>query len=294
MQVNEIEYQNFKYYYRIYKNDNEELDPIFFISGAFQNMDSWRLISNHFISKTTVVVADLPGMGLADYLPEDYDVDFLVEAVYKILEEVSLENVYMISASYGTILGYKFAKKYPEKISIMVLAGTMKELSQLLKDRIIGSIDIAKKGETQEFAAYVLKNGLMYDGKDADEKINKFKFVKRVLNKQLSAFNKSEMDKYVSNSKRLLNESPIDFIDVPSIKTLIFTGEYDVLTTPESCRNFARKLKNSIFTTIKHADHLFHLEQPTIVIELFTRFGKGDNFDGIENCGEIEFFKASS
>ena len=290
MKTNEIKHQGFKYYYRIYKNEKQELDPIFFVSGAFQNMDSWKLIANYFMKKTTVIVADLPGMGLADHLPYEYDLDFLVDSIYLILEDASINKVYMISASYGTPICYKFAKKYPEKVSLLTLAGTMKELPKDLKENISESIQIAKKGNAQEFAKFVLKNGLMYNDKDADCKINRFELVKRMLSMQLNLLDKSSMNKFVSNSKRLLQETCLNFDNSPNLKTLIFTGEYDVFTTPESCRKFAQNLNDSTFTTIKKADHLFHLEQTKTTIELLYRFGTGCKLDGIKNCNEIESF----
>lgn len=290
VKTNEIKHQGFKYYYRIYKNNKEELDPIFFVSGAFQTMESWKYISNYFIEKTTVVVADLPGMGLADHLPEDYDLDFLVDSVYAILEKASIKKVYMVSASYGTPICYKFAKKYPERVSLLTLAGTMKELPQCAKNNISESIQIAKHGKTHEFAKYVLKNGLMYNDKDADDKINKYAFVNRILGMQLRHLDKESMKKFVSNSTRLLKENSLNFDHIPNCKTLIFTGEYDIFTTPNSCREFAMKMKDSTFTTIKKADHLFHLEQTKTTIDLLHRFGTLCDLNGIKNCNEIESF----
>lgn len=291
MKTKSIKYQGFKYYYRIFENKNQEIDPVFFVSGAFQDMDSWKLLSDYFIPKTTVILADLPGMGMADYLPDDYNIDFLVDCLYQIFEEAGLKKVYMISASYGTILGYKFAKKYPEKISMMTLGGTMKKLPQNLKDIIAQSMALAKAGKTNEFAEYVLKNGLMYNGKSANQKIANYEKVYELVHRQLSNLDESLTKKFVSNTKRLLNESQLEINHSLKINTLIFTGEYDVFTSPESCRNFALQHNNSTFTTIKKADHLYHLEQTMTTIELLYRFGKGLNLEGIENCNEIEFFK---
>ena len=294
MVTREITHKSFNYCYRIYKNVEEEFDPIFFVSGAFQNMDSWKMFSSYFMKKTTVIVADLPGVGSADFLPEEYDLDFLADCIYRILEETSIRNVYMISASYGTPISYKFAQKYPHKVSLLTMAGTMKQIPERLKKIIAKSFQFAKARNSEEFAQYVLKNGLMYYEKDAINKINRFAVVERVINRQLRAMDSLSMDKYISNTNRLLNENPLEVSTIPKLKILTFTGECDVFTTPDSCREFAMELNNSTFTTIKNADHLFHLEQTKTVIELLYRFGKGLDLECIHNCNEIEIFNQDS
>jgi pimeloyl-ACP methyl ester carboxylesterase len=62
-------------------------------------MESWKRISNYFMDKTTVIIADLPGMGMADHLPAGYDLDFLVDSIHRILEEASIDKVYRISCT---------------------------------------------------------------------------------------------------------------------------------------------------------------------------------------------------
>jgi pimeloyl-ACP methyl ester carboxylesterase len=291
MEPHKISYQGLNYCYTINVNNSALMDPIFFVSGAFQDMNSWKLISKHFLSKATLIHADLPGMGQADQLPSTYTFDFLVETIRHILKTIDITKVYIISASYGTPIAYKYAQKYPHTVSKLVMAGTMARLSVYTRSLIKKSITIAKTGDSKKFADFVLNNGLMYCKSDADLKINKFDFVKRLLLQQLGAFTTKEIENYVQNSERLLREDTLNLIKPMEVETLIFTGENDVFTTPKKSRELAVALHRTVFTTIKNADHLFHLEQTKTTIELLLGFGMNNLPNVQDNCNRIEFLR---
>ena len=286
----EIEYKGYKYFYRINRNNSSELPPILFISGAFQNMNSWKNISEYFSTKTTTILADLPGMGISEFLPKKENFDFVVESMNKILEREKIEKVYLISISYGAIIGYKFSQKYSEKVSLLALLGAMTEMPQKLDLRIRNSINVANKGNAEKFADLLLQKGILYDENDADEKIKNHDLVNRAIRLQLKRLDKQDLKKYATNTERLLNENDLDFEDKTKFKKIVFTGEFDILTTPELCRIFAKKLNNVTFTTIRNSDHIFHIQQLETTIELLYQFGIGGNLKRIENCNEFETF----
>ncbi len=109
----ELELENHKYYYAINQCKNDQADPILFINGAFQCMNSWQKAVDHFKDNTTTIVADLPGWGDADFLSDDYDFDFLARAIFQILEKESINKINIVSTSYGTPIAVSFAKNFP-------------------------------------------------------------------------------------------------------------------------------------------------------------------------------------
>ncbi len=66
-----LNYQGYDYFYRVIENKNNNFEPTFFISGAFQNMDSWKKYVNYFSCETTVILTDLPGTGKSDTVYEN-------------------------------------------------------------------------------------------------------------------------------------------------------------------------------------------------------------------------------
>ena len=290
MKAKEIEHEGFKYCYHIFDGGKSELDPILVVNGAFQNLDSLKNIFGFFIEKTTVIYTDLPGTGTAEYIPEKYSIEFLCDSIYQILIELSIDKIYLVSASYGTAIAYKFTQKYPERVSKLVLIGTMKEIPEHAKLDYSKSVILAEKGNLTEFSKLILKI-LFNDNSIINDQINNFKLVRDLLKRQLMKLDNLSLSKYVSNIKRLLNVSPLEFQPPPNVSTLIFTGEFDPLTPPDLCRKFAQELPNSIFTSIKGADHLCHFEQPNLMIEIIYKFGIDQDLRQINGFNKIEYFK---
>jgi pimeloyl-ACP methyl ester carboxylesterase len=151
----------YDYYYRVIEGKSNNFEPTFFISGAFQDMDSWKRFANAFSNETTVILADLPGTGKSDLVDDNVSLDFFSEAIYKIIEDIGVEKVYLVSASYGTPLAYTFAKNYPELVSKLVLAGTMKEIPFHMREKILQSVQLAERNLMEKFAWFATHNGLI-------------------------------------------------------------------------------------------------------------------------------------
>lgn len=179
-------------------------------------------------------------------------------------------------------------KKYPERVSKLVLACTMKEIPFHMRDKIINSVYLAEKNLMDKFAWFVTHNGLIC--LELDKYIVRRDLALRVLNAELKNMTKLETEKYILNTNRLLNLQSIDINSSPEVSTLVFTGEYDVFTLPEYCREIASSFSDSIFTTIKNADHLFHLERFNTTLEILMRFVRDLLLEKIEGCNEIEYF----
>jgi pimeloyl-ACP methyl ester carboxylesterase len=271
-----LRYRGYDYHYRIIEHPNPQFEPTFFISGAFQNMDSWSKFVRFFSQQTTVVVADLPGTGKADSLPSSIGFDFYSEAIARILQDANVNRVYVIAASYGTPIAYTFARNYQECVSRMVLAGTMKEIPQHLREHIHHSVSLAEQNEPEQFANYVIDNGLLC--LDAAKHIAKRALTRRVLTTELK-----------NMTARLLNHPPLDLSSAPDIPVLVFTGEHDVFTLPRHCREVAAAFPDAIYTTLKDSDHLFHIERFEVVLDLLQRFAKSGYMHNVAGCNTMEF-----
>ena len=278
----------YNYYYRVIEGKSNNFEPTFFISGAFQNMDSWKRFVNAFSNETTVILADLPGIGKYDIISDSVPLDFFSEAIYKIIEDIGIGKVYLVSASYGTPLAYMFTKNYPELVSKLVLAGTMKEIPFHMRDKILYSVELAEKNLMDEFAWFATHNGLLC--LDPEKYIVRRELALRVLNAELKNMTRLETEKYIMNTNRLLSLQSIDINNSPNVSTLVFTGEFDIFTLPEYCKEIASSFSDAIFTTIKNADHLFHIERFDTTLEMLMRFVKDLPLEKIEGCNEFEYF----
>lgn len=282
----ELTAKGFRYYCRVIKSENETCDPIIFISGAFQTMDSWDKFVNFFHDKTTLILVDLPGVGKADILPAKYDLVFLADCIDQVLKLVSIPKVNVLSASYGSPIGYEFAKQYPHHIAHLSLVGIMREIPKDSEDSVYYTIELLKQNKMNEFANEVMKGLLCMD---PNQDVNKRKVVARLFRKQLQYLPPDYVVRYIENTLRLFQHSPLNIEQSSDVPTLVFTGEHDIFTKPHYCKEIAQSFKNAVFTTIKNADHLCHMEQFEAVINLFDKFFHDERLDNLHGCNRIEY-----
>jgi pimeloyl-ACP methyl ester carboxylesterase len=276
-----LTYKGYSYTCRVTQPPKITQTPVFFISGAFQNMDSWKRFENHFSNNTQVIVADFPGMGSADYLPENFGLDFYREIVKQILDELNIKQVYLVSTSYGSPIAYTFTQKYPSYVERLVLAGTMKEIPPHMKRSIEHSLRQIKLGDLIGFSNTVI-DSLIYScdyGTSSRANISE-----RVLRAQLKVMPTENQRRYIANTRRLLNINGLDLSSPPDVPTLVFTGEFDGFTTPDNCLEIANSIPGTQFLTILDADHLFHIEQYQATIDLLECFGRQGSLEQVAGC----------
>jgi pimeloyl-ACP methyl ester carboxylesterase len=259
--------------------------PIFFVSGAFQSMKSWSWFASYMLERgIPIIVADLPGVGDSNPLPAEFGLDLLSESIKLVLDDAYISQASIISVSYGTPIGYRFAQKHPDRIKNLVLAGTMKEIPVHMRQRTKDTLIPLRAGEMSRFAEAVVA-GLMC--LEAGKHVARRDLARRLLTSQLKNMSMAEREKFALNTMRLLTEKPLGLQNPPTCPTLIFTGEHDSFTRPEYCEEMANAFEDCLFTTIADADHLFHLEQPSVAADLCYRFTQGLPLDAVGGIAPI-------
>jgi pimeloyl-ACP methyl ester carboxylesterase len=241
-----------------------------FVSGAFQSMDSWARFTRAFAAHTTVLLVDLPGMGRSDPLPADIGIGFLADCLEQVLDEHGIERANVVAASYGTPSAFELARTRPTRVERLALAGTMRELPAHRRERIAHTIGLARRRERDALADEVVGGMLCHDPSLA---IQRRGAAARVLRANVLRMSDPDLDKYAANTERLLNAPPLDVsATIGGPEVLAFTGEHDVFTPPEENRRVAASFARAWFTTVRCADHLFHLQCADTVAALLVRF----------------------
>ncbi len=281
---------NYTFAFRIIRNTKKIIHPVVFLNGAFQNLDSWKRAVKRFKEKSSVLLVDLPGMGYGDILPENTALDFQVECLKLLLKKLNINNVNIFAASYATPLAVRMAQMYPELIDHLVLSGAMKNIQEIHQKRILKAIDFLKKKKIKSFAseaADVLLNT------EANVKIEKKKFAHKVLETSLQKLTEKEKIHFINGSIRLFN-SELLANQISDVKTLIFTGEHDVFTPPESCLKVAKLFHRCYFTTIKNTDHLNHLENFNGAFRIVEEFFSTDEIKKAPHLNSIQLLQSTN
>ncbi|WP_216910084.1 alpha/beta hydrolase [Synechococcus sp. CCY 0621] len=289
-----LSFRGFSYYCKDIPVATPDITPTLFVSGAFQSMPSWHRFARLFLGRgKPVIMVDLPGTGRADPLPTEYGLDYLAATIKHMLDELGHHKVAVVAASYGTPIAFRFAELHPSMVESLVLCGTMKEVPHHIHGDLAHSFQTLEEGKMEQFANELLgvsgpQQGCGLICTDPEKPIARRKLAHRLLYSQLINMNAADREKYVINTKRLLNHGQIALGSPPAVRTLVFTGEHDCFTRPEFCREIASAFCKATFTTIQQADHLFHIEQFDTTAELLFRFSYNQPIDDIPMLNAIE------
>lgn len=266
-----ISYRGYSYHYRLELSGEESgsRPPVIFLSGAFQTMASWRRFVEAFLPSTDVLLLDLPGSGSADPLPPKFGLDYLAEALHRVLQRLDLPPAYLVCASYGSPIGYRYAQRFPGRISHLVLAGVMASIPVHVREPMERAVSLASSGHMKEFAELTLQYLLC---RDPDRVVLRRDSVRRALFRSLVRMSDADLLRFVWNTQRLLRHPALELDEPPEVPTLVFTGEHDTFTEPERCRWVADHIPGARFTTIPAADHVFHLQRFDATVDLLHRF----------------------
>ncbi len=259
--------------------------PVLLIGGAFQRKESWGRCEEALLKSMDVVSVDPPGWGAADLLPETYGADFLADAVCHMLDECGVGRANVLAGSYGSAIGYEFARRHPDRVGRLVLFGTMTAIPDHAQAAMRRTLEYLAAGEMQTYA-HALLDLLMTPERLAD--IPNGTLIHRLLVRRIVTVSQAEVQQMTTNTLRLLNHQALDTSEPPRAPVLTVTGEYDSFTTPELCRQMAAACADSWYAEIRDADHMLIWERTAETADLITRFLGCQPLDGLPYCRSVE------
>ena len=305
----ELELEGMRYYYRMYPvgtlripgrqlpafrrdhdyycsaRGSEPVAPILFVSGAWQQMEGWMRHAEYANRLAPVILLDPPGNGTADAAPAHYGLEFFESAMLQVLDAERVSRINLLGFSYGTALAFGLAQSHPERVERVALVGTMAGISDAVRETLRRAIRALHCRQADDFADAVLTSLAC---KDAD--IPNRRLVHRLVRASLTRLTPQDYWKYEQNAMRLLIHPPLDVSRSLDAPTLVLTGEHDIFTPPARGRELARACTRAAFTTIRHAGHFSHLENPRALMELTLNFFRELPLDGVPDCAPIEYF----
>ncbi len=96
-------------------------EPFLILHGWGASADSWLEVQNILSKDFQVIVLDLPGFGRSDLPPKVWGLDDYKDFVFKFLEKMKLENIYLLGHSFGGSIAIKLSVDHPEKFVKVVL-----------------------------------------------------------------------------------------------------------------------------------------------------------------------------
>ncbi|MDH8677938.1 alpha/beta hydrolase [Fusibacter bizertensis] len=254
-----IEVNHNKAYYEVH---GEGETSLVILNGIMMSSASWQPFMGMLSKQFKVVLLDFYDQGKSEYLETTYTQDLQVELVKELLTALDLKQVTLMGISYGGEVAMKFAVKYQQMLSKLVLANTTAYTNQQLKAIGDSWIYSAKTYDGKQFFKATIPP--IYSSEFYESRV-------AWLDAREKLFDKVFDEKWYEGFIRLVISAEThdvrDQINVINIPTLIIGADEDIIT-PLSCQEqIHQEIKNSRFVVIKHCGHASMYEKP---IEFFS------------------------
>ena len=100
------------------------------------------------------------------------------------------------------------------------------------------------------------------------------KLANRILRSNILRMDDEGLRRYATNTRRLLESPDLDTGFPPEQSGLVFTGEFDVFTTPRHCKQIADAMPRSHYILVLDADRLFYIKQFEKTLQVLNDFAK--------------------
>ena len=245
---------------------NPSKPSLLFVPGAFMDFDNLKYHSSRFSEYFNYFILELPGTADLPPLPVNKSVSFLGDCLAAFANQHIGQPFYLVGCSYGTAAAIDFASKHSELLQRLVLAGSMRTISDTDWPRML---NLAMQGLTNQtlFAEHFVE--LV---SSADRCCSKRQqTIRKAILRSLRQFSSEKRRCFTNNTLRLLTASTPDVGQI-HCPTLCLTGEHDPYTTPELCQELAEAIPSGEFATLAETDHLFHIDKPQECMDLIMQF----------------------
>lgn len=266
--IRELVVDGLSYSYRLLSQANPGTEPVIVLGGALQGMHGWPQMEDHIQPVAHLVTADLPGMGGADPLRADQESAILCQAVGDIIDDLGAERVNLFGYSYGAAIAFGCAQRLPQRIARLLLGGVPAHITADQQSHWRRAADQLATGQVQHFAATAAAGMLCLDERlPVQRRSLAHRYVRRSL---LHAVTHTPHAMEVLD--RALNRRLSLSGGLSGVRTLVFSGEHDTVSSPARQRAFAATIDDSSFLTIPETDHWAVLERPDEVADIAARF----------------------
>ncbi|MGW4699136.1 alpha/beta fold hydrolase [Streptomyces sp. NPDC004285] len=266
--VRHLTFDGFGYQCRIVENAAPVTEPVIVLGGAFQDMYAYQRLEARWAASATVISVDLPGSGAADVLPSSYGFDFLTRALADMLDRLGLRRVNLFGASYAVPIAYGLAQEHPERVARLALVGAASPYPPEQRASLQAMADALESGDADAYARMSIA-ALLSPG---ERNVLKRAVVTRVLARTMGSVAHADMPRHLASTHRVIAWPGLRPGGIRDVPALVFTGEHDSLTHPGLGREVAATIEGSLFTLLRDADHLCHLERPLEMSQLLDRF----------------------
>ena len=240
--------EKFKTYYSLIKKN--DTIPIVFIHGVGLTKEIWHPQID-FFKDHNLLTYDLIGHGDTPLQKTQLNFEDFIKQLLNLIDELELKKIHLVGFSLGSLIARHFASEHSDRLSSLVLHGSIYKRS-IEQKRIVGNRFELMKLDKPASKKSALRRWF------TEEFI---KSNKEVYDKIYSMLEDNDLKNLLKVYKLFLNyEDEDQMFGKINTNTLVTTGQYDVGSTTEMAKNLTEKIKDAEYTEIKNGKHLCNIE----------------------------------
>lgn len=246
---------------------NPQNQPIVFIHGFPYDHTMWENQINALKNDYYCIAYDVRGLGESYVGDGQYMMEFFVDDLFEIINELKLNKPVICGLSMGGYIALRAVEKNQSKFSGLLLCDTRSEADDNAgKLKRAENINLINTQGIIKFTDQFVTNCFADETPKEQEKM--FLTVLHKTHKQNPVGVKGCIIAIMSRT----DTTP--YLPQIKIPTLILVGSFDKLTPPPVMRAMADRIPESEFGVIPRAGHMTPLENPEAVNDLIKGFLK--------------------
>ena len=251
-----------KYKTNYYFQKKNEQSPIVFIHGVGLTKEIWspqvKFFNNH-----NILTYDLLGHGKTPLEKVRLNLEDFTKQLSNLLKELKIKKIHLVGFSLGSLIARHFAAEHNDKLSSLVLYGSIYKRSEEQKRVVQNRFELIKTNKPIAKDRAVRR---WFSDKFLREN-------KEIYNKMFSILEENDHVNLLKAYKIFVNYEDDDkLLSNINTNTLVTTGQYDVGSTVEMAKKLTEQIKGAKYIEIKNGKHLSNIEcakKFNKIIELF-------------------------
>ena len=240
--------EKFKTSYNLIKKNDTV--PIVFIHGVGLTKEIWRPQVDFFKDRN-LITYDLIGHGDTPLKKTQLNFEDFTKQLLNLINELNINKIHLVGFSLGSIIARHFAAEHSNRLSSLVLHGSIYKRSMEQKRVIENRFELIKKSRSASRKSSLrrwLSEEFIKNNKEIYNKI--YAMLENIDHKNLLKAYKLFV----------FYEDDDDMINKIKANTLVTTGQFDVGSTTEMAKNLSNQIKSSKYIEIKNGKHLCNIE----------------------------------
>ena len=255
----------------LYYDERGSGDPLLLVMGLAADSAAWMFQVPDFARRYRTIVFDNRGVGRSAKPPGPYTIHEMADDTAGLLDVLGIARAHVVGVSMGGMIAQELALRHPNRVRGLVLACTYPEPD--------AEVERHREFSVAQFGGTVAADGEMRIDLTALDPTLFFQhllprvfnqaFIDQELPKLMQLFSGAlqygfSMEAILGQVAAVMGHRATDRLHQIKARTLVITGDADLLIPPANSRVLAEHIPNAKLVTIPGGSHGFNFETPEI------------------------------